>query len=488
MATLMIQGTSSDAGKTTLVTALCRLMQRRGITVAPFKPQNMALNSAVTKTGDEIGRAQALQAKACGIEPTTDMNPVLIKPTSDTEAQVIVNGRVAFNLGAKEYHHYKQTVFPEVLKAYYRLQQQYDVVLVEGAGSPAEINLRDNDIANMGFAEVVDCPVILIADIERGGVFAQCVGTLELLSQSERDRIHGFVINRFHGDMKLLDSGLRWLEEKTKKPVLGVLPFVEDLYLSAEDGIDYQQHTTKHSAFKIIIPLLPRISNHTDFDVLRLMPEIDVQFIKPNQKIPAADLIILPGSKNTIADLIWLREHGWEKAIKRHVRFGGKVMGICAGLQMLGETISDPFAVESTAGSNQGLDLLDVKTVLQKSKQLKLVGAQLTLPGQQPVMVKGYEIHAGETTFNEATVLTAGNQTLGVLNDSQQVLAVYLHGIFDQADACQSLLQWAGLQTAQPVNRHQHENTMIDRMSDCCELHLNMPLVEQLLNPIDVLL
>lgn len=473
MTTLMVQGTSSDAGKTTLVMALGRLLQRRGIAVAPFKPQNMALNSAVTADGGEIGRAQALQAKACGIEPTTDMNPVLIKPTSDTHAQVIVNGRAALTLGANQFLNYKQQVFPEVLNAYRRLQQHYEVVLVEGAGSPAEINLRAHDIANMGFAEAVDCPVILIADIERGGVFAQCVGTLELLSESERARIKGFVINHFRGAYNILESGINWLEQRTQKPVLGVLPFVEALYLSAEDAIDHQQQRDD-SALRVVVPLVPQISNHTDFDVLRLMPEIDLQFIRPGQSIPAADLVILPGSKNTLADLAWLREQGWESYLKRHLRYGGKVIGICAGLQMLGTRIDDPAGVESSLGSAVGLSVLDVQTTLQPSKTLSQTQAQLTLPDQQPIRVTGYEIHAGVTHFNEQSILHTAQQTLGVIDRDEQVIGLYVHGIFDQPAACRALLQWAGLREVSTIDRQQHEERMIDRMADCCEAHLNL--------------
>lgn len=477
--TLMIQGTSSDAGKTTLVTALCRLLKRQGISVAPFKPQNMALNSAVTKEGGEIGRAQALQALACGLAPSNDMNPVLIKPNSDTHAQVIVNGKPAFNLGAKQYHDYKQKVFPEVLAAYQRLQTQYDVVIVEGAGSPAEINLRDNDIANMGFAEAIDCPVILIADIDRGGVFAQCVGTLELLSPSERDRVRGFVINRFRGDKKLLDPGLDWLEKKTGKPVFGVLPFIEDLYLNAEDALDTKQVLNQASKFKIVVPMLPHISNHTDFDPLRLMPEIDLQFIKPTEAMPPADLIILPGTKNTIADLQWLRTKGWDSAILRHLRFGGKVLGICGGLQMLGKVISDPDAIESETKMITGFGLLNIETILKPDKKTKQTLAQLQLPNQSTLSISGYEIHAGETVFNERPILQSDNQTLGVIDKTEQVLGVYLHGVFDQPEACCAILQWANCEVMHPVDTITQLQRDIDRLADCCQVYLDF---ETLLN------
>ena len=321
MTTLMVQGTTSDAGKSTLVTALCRWLLRQGIGVVPFKPQNMALNSAVTADGGEIGRAQAVQAQACRLAPHTDMNPVLLKPNSDTGAQVIIHGRAVTSMNAVAYHDYKAIAMQAVLASHQRLSQGWPVVMVEGAGSPAEINLRAGDIANMGFAEAVDCPVILVADINRGGVFAHLVGTLELLSPSEQARVKGFVINRFRGDIALLQPGLDWLEQRTGKPVLGVLPYVTDLHLEAEDGIDRRQGEKQQRVLKVIVPVLPRISNHTDFDPLRLHPQVDLQFIGPGQPVPPADLIILPGSKSVRGDLAQLRARGWDKAIERHLRY-----------------------------------------------------------------------------------------------------------------------------------------------------------------------
>ena len=291
--TLMVQGTTSDAGKSTVVAALCRLAQRDGIRVVPMKPQNMALNSAVTVDGGEIGRAQALQAQAAGLEPHTDMNPVLLKPSSDTGAQVVVHGKVRADMNARDYHQYKTIAMSAVLESYQRLHDQYALVMVEGAGSPAEVNLRERDIANMGFAEAVDCPVILVADIDRGGVFAHFVGTLACLSESEQQRIIGFVINRFRGDIRLLEPGLEWLEQKTGKPVLAVLPYLHGLQLDAEDAVLTQQEGK--GRFRIVVPVIPRISNHTDFDVLRAHPDVDLHLVGPGQAIPPADLIVLPG-------------------------------------------------------------------------------------------------------------------------------------------------------------------------------------------------
>ncbi len=304
----MIQGTTSDAGKSALVTGLCRILARRGIRVAPYKPQNMALNSAVTIDGGEIGRAQALQALAAGVEPHTDMNPILLKPNTDTGSQVIVQGHAIGNMDARRYHDYKIIAKQAVLESFHRLQKQYDVILVEGAGSPAEINLREKDIANMGFAEAVDAPVLLIADIDRGGVFAHLTGTLDCLSDSERQRIKGMIINRFRGDPALLQPGIDWLEQKTGKPVTGVLPFLQGLHLEGEDSLTRRNSTaSSEHVLNIIIPALPRLSNHTDFDPLNLHPQVNLQFIQAGEHIPAADLIILPGSKSVHSDLAWLR-------------------------------------------------------------------------------------------------------------------------------------------------------------------------------------
>jgi adenosylcobyric acid synthase len=335
---LMIQGTSSDAGKSTLVAALCRIYARRGIRVAPFKPQNMALNSAVTADGGEIGRAQAVQAQAAGIAPTVLMNPVLLKPSSDTGAQIIILGKALQHLEAGAYHDYKPTAAAAVFSAYAQLSAAFERVVIEGAGSPAEVNLRQGDIANMGFAEVADVPVILLADIDRGGVFAQIVGTLELLSPTERARIVGFVINKFRGDIRLLQDGLDWLEQRTGLPVLGVLPYLHGLHLAAEDAVNRDQRRDDQPLkLKVVVPVWPRMSNHDDFDPLRLHPQIDLQFAYAPGALPDADLIILPGSKNVRQDLAFLRQQGWDRQLARHLRYGGKVLGICGGYQMLGQ-------------------------------------------------------------------------------------------------------------------------------------------------------
>nr|WP_314486203.1 cobyric acid synthase [uncultured Pseudomonas sp.] len=480
MSTLMVQGTTSDAGKSTLVTALCRWLTRQGVRVVPFKPQNMALNSAVTAEGGEIGRAQAVQAQAAGLAPHTDMNPVLLKPNSDTGAQVIIHGRAVTSMNAVAYHDYKAIAMQAVLASHQRLCEQYPVVMVEGAGSPAEINLRAGDIANMGFAEAVDCPVILIADINRGGVFAHLVGTLELLSPTEQARVKGFIINRFRGDIALLQPGLDWLEQRTGKPVIGVLPYVLDLHLEAEDGIDQRQTDKVEQVLNVVVPVLPRISNHTDFDPLRLHPQVNLQFVGPGQPIPPADLIILPGSKSVRSDLAYLRANGWDTAIRRHLRYGGKVMGICGGLQMLGEQVHDPLGLEGAAGSSDGLGLLAFSTELAAEKQLRNVRGHLTM---ESAAVSGYEIHAGVTT-GAALELPAVHLQDGRCDGAQSVdghvLGTYLHGVFESPAACGALLRWAGLQNVQAVDYHALRERDIERLADLVENHLDTAYLREL--------
>ncbi|MBW1248099.1 cobyric acid synthase [Pseudomonas tolaasii] len=480
MSTLMVQGTTSDAGKSTLVTALCRWLVRQGVAVAPFKPQNMALNSAVTAEGGEIGRAQAVQAQAANLAPHTDMNPVLLKPNSDTGSQVIIHGRAVTSMNAVAYHDYKAIAMQAVLASHARLSEAYPVIMVEGAGSPAEINLRANDIANMGFAEAVDCPVLLIADINRGGVFAHLVGTLELLSPSEQARVKGFIINRFRGDIALLQPGLDWLEARTGKPVVGVLPYVMDLHLEAEDGIDRRQTDKAAQVLKVVVPVLPRISNHTDFDPLRLHPQVDLQFVGPGQPVPAADLIILPGSKSVRSDLAYLRANGWDTAIARHLRYGGKVLGICGGLQMLGAQVHDPLGLEGPAGSSEGLGLLAFSTTLEQEKQLRNVRGRLLLEDAE---VSGYEIHAGVTSgsaLEHAAVQLDDGRHDGAQSADGQILGTYLHGLFETPAACGALLRWAGLQDVQAVDYHALRERDIERLADLVENHLDTDLLRKL--------
>ena len=474
MPSLMVQGATSDAGKSALVCGLCRVFQRRGLQVAPFKPQNMALNSAVTAEGGEIGRAQALQAEACGLPPQNDMNPVLIKPNSDTGAQIIVNGKARGNLEAGAYHGEKPSLMPEVIAAFQRLQARYGAIVIEGAGSPAEINLRKNDIANMGFAEEADVPVVIIADIDRGGVFAHLVGTLMLLSESEQRRVRGFVINKFRGDIALLQPGIDWLETYTGKPVLGVLPYDHDLHLAAEDG--FSGHNNRINSDKkqlqVVVPVLPRISNHTDFEPLALRDDINLQYVRSGQPIPPADLVILPGSKSVRADLKFLIEAGWDSYLGKHLRYGGKLIGICGGFQMLGETIADPLGIEGPAGTSTGLGLLAMQTTLAAEKVLSNVSGQLWTGAA----CEGYEIHAGrsEGAALARPALSLAGRAEGAISGDGQIFGTYLHGLFDHSEACLAVLNWAGLADAEDVDYRDLRNAGIDRMADLCETHLDI--------------
>ncbi|HIF9365777.1 TPA: cobyric acid synthase [Photobacterium damselae] len=473
---IMVQGTTSDAGKSVLVAGLCRVLARKGIAVAPFKSQNMALNSAVTQDGGEIGRAQAVQAQACRIEPTVDMNPVLLKPNTDIGAQVIVQGKVLADMDAVGYHNYKKVVMGPIMDSFAKLQAQYQTVVIEGAGSPAEINLRENDVANMGFAEKADVPVIIIADIDRGGVFAHLYGTLALLSESEQNRVKGFVINRFRGDIKLLESGLDWLEQKTGKPVLGVLPYLHGLMLEAEDAINSQQvESTTDQPLRVAVPVLTRVSNHTDFDPLRMHPQVNLMLVGKGEPLPPCDLVIIPGTKNVRDDLAYLKEQGWDQQIQRHLRLGGKLMGICGGYQMLGQTIADPLGIEGKAGESQGLGYLDVTTVLEQEKRLKQVSGTLTLPNQASVPVRGYEIHAGVTTGVQVDAPIQLESGLdGQLGVDNQVFGTYLHGIFERQEACDAILSWAGLEATQTPDFDQIREQGIDRVADTIEQYLDL--------------
>lgn len=495
---LMVQGCTSDAGKSLLVTGLCRLFTRRGLAVAPFKPQNMAPNSAVTDDGGEVGRAQALQAQAAKVPLSVHMNPVLLKPNSDTAAQVIIQGHSIGNLDALNYHSYKPKAAKAVFDSFQILNKQYPLIIVEGAGSPAEINLREGDIANMGFAEVVDCPVILIADIDKGGVFAHIIGTLECLSESERDRIKGFVINKFRGDIALLQDGLDWLEEKTQKPVLGVLPYMYSFHLDSEDAIHISRRNSERASFKIICPLLPNIANHTDFDPLMLHPQIHFEFIKHDQAIPSADLIILPGSKSVVSDLAWLKQQGWPAHIAKHLRYDGKVIGIAAGLQMLGQSIFDPHSVVSNRTEMTGLGFMPYSTTLSNKQTLAKQAGLLNLADSAPI--SGYEIHQGCTDFANLTPvirldvqLTDTEQSRepdhqanhlqsdGAISNDNQILVSYLHGLFDESAALSSLLKWAGLPENTPFDLNQHREQQIERLADMLESNLNLELIDTIL-------
>jgi adenosylcobyric acid synthase len=519
---LMVQGCTSDAGKSVMVAALGRILARHKVSVAPFKPQNMALNSAVTKEGGEIGRAQAVQAEACYLDASNEMNPVLLKPNSDVGAQVIVNGHAIGNMDARTYHEYKPELLGRVVNCYESLRSKHDVVIVEGAGSPAEINLREHDIANMGFAEAVDCPVIIIADIDRGGVFAHLVGTYELLSASEQQRVKGFVINRFRGDVSLLTSGLDWLEEKTGVPVLGVIPYLMDLHIEAEDALNITQSNAQNALvnagaarekLKVVVPMYPRASNHTDFDVLRLHPHIDCQFMRDARDFKGADLIVLPGSKSVRDDLQSLKDAGWESVIQRHLRYNGKLIGICGGFQMLGEHIHDPEGIESMAGSSKGLGFINMETTLTPHKTLKRVqGVFVNNPSEQiddqsddltkideKIKVSGYEIHAGTSRGGDLTsplfslIDEQGVNTVneGARNVDNSVWGSYLHGLFDESDFLTKILQWAGAefdfqddiqQNTPKYNYAEFRDAQFNRLADAVEEAISFETLSKIIS------
>ena len=437
-AALMVQGTGSDVGKSLLVAGLCRAFHRHGLKVRPFKPQNMSNNAAVTDDGGEIGRAQALQALAASTQPVSDMNPVLLKPESDSGAQLVVQGRVRGHSKARDYHALKSELLPKVLESFHRLSEGADLVLVEGAGSPAEINLRDGDIANMGFAAAADVPVLLLGDIARGGVIAQIVGTWQVLEPDERARIRGYIINRFHGDASLFDDGLREITERTGLPSLGVVPdFPAARRLPAEDSVGLDSHpagamsaVAPADAIHICVPVTPRISNFDDLDPLRAEPDVRLDLVRPGQALPGdADLIILAGSKSTIGDLAVLRAEGWDIDIMAHRRRGGRVLGLCGGYQMLGRAVSDAKGIEGGPGTAPGLGLLEMETELEGEKTLRQTSGTERLSGAS---VTGYRMHVGHSTGAALArpMLALDDGPDGAMSEDGLVAGCYLHGLF----------------------------------------------------------
>ena len=433
---LMIQGTSSDAGKSVLATAFCRIFAQAGYKTAPFKSQNMALNSYVTVDGKEIGRAQGVQAEAAGILATSDMNPILIKPTREQESQIVVHGEPYRNMKAGAYRSdFFQTGLQIITEAYNRLAAQYERIVIEGAGSPAEINLNDRELVNMRVARLADAPVILVADIERGGVFASLVGTLQLLEPEDRERVIGVVINRFRGDRSLLQPGLDWFEQYTGKKVLGVVPYLEDLWIDAEDSLVLQQYSARAGAAKeldIAVIRYPRISNFTDVDPFFVEPDCRVRFVSRADELGEPDLVILPGSKNTIEDLLHLRESGIERQILLlHQQKKTWLIGICGGYQMLGETIADPDGVESPRREVAGMRLIPLVTTLTRHKTTTLSRGTVCLDGEQ-IEVEGYEIHMGQSAYTKAAapLIELKQRTDGYGDAERRVLGSYFHGLF----------------------------------------------------------
>ena len=437
---LMIQGTGSHVGKSVLVAALCHYYASRGKRVAPFKAQNMALNSFITQEGGEIGRAQAFQAFAAGIVPSIDMNPILLKPSSDTGSQVIVHGRPVGNMDARTYYAHKKQLRDKVRESLARLRAAYDIIIMEGAGSPAEINLKEGDLVNMGAAKMAHAPVLLVGDIDRGGVFAAIYGTIALLEANEQPYIKGIIINKFRGDVSLLTPGLRMIEARTERPVLGVVPYFHDLYLPEEDSVGLRSRMGAEGAnLRLGVIRLSHISNFTDFDVLALEPDVSVTFLGPDDPLEGLDAVFIPGSKNTLADLAILRRHGLAERIRVFASEGGVVIGLCGGYQILGKSLHDPHHVESRMGTLEGLGLLDVSTTLSREKITTLTVAYL-LEESEAGPLEGYEIHMGVTELGAEArplfqILSRNGQPCrvldGAMNREGNVWGTYLHGIFD---------------------------------------------------------
>lgn len=499
---IMVQGTASDVGKSMLVAGLCRIFAQDGHRTAPFKSQNMALNSGITPDGKEMGRAQIFQAEAAGIAPDVRMNPVLLKPTSDCKAQVVLMGKVATNMDAVTYHNYKPQLKTQIREVYQSLAAEHDVMVLEGAGSPAEINLRDRDIVNMGMAELAQCPVILVADIDRGGVFAAIYGTIALLLEHEKWRVKGVIINKFRGDVALLYSGIEQIEALTGVPVLGVMPWL-NVDLEDEDSVvlqrgKYDEVTAKD--LDIAVLKLPYMSNFTDFNALAAQPDVRLRYVAKPDELQNSDLVIVPGSKNTLGDLRWLRENGLEQALLTHHSNDGAVLGICGGYQMLGQHIYDE--VESGLGEMPGIGLLDVVTRFASEKTTTRVAGlvQAQLPGifaaSSGTPLQGYEIHMGETqrgentapfaTFNECNTQPYHNLD-GAVSEDGCVLGTYLHGLFDSGEFTRSLLdslrQRKGLQAweGEVFDYQAHKDQQFTILADAMREHIDIEKIYQIM-------
>ncbi len=480
MGAVMLQGTGSDVGKSVLVAGLCRALANRGLSVRPFKPQNMSNNAAVTVDGGEIGRAQATQALACRVEPTTDMNPVLLKPQADRTSQLVVHGRVRGTLGAGNFREARGALLGDVLESYYRLRAECDIVVVEGAGSPAEINLRAGDIANMGFARAAGVPVVLVGDIDRGGVIAALAGTRVVIDPADAAMIRGFIINKFRGDPALFEDGYRAIERLAGWPGLGVVPWLADaMRLPSEDAVVLERRSGRNAGRLIVAcPITPRISNFDDLDPLRLEPEVELVMVPPGQPIPAeAALIILAGSKATIADLTALRVEGWDIDIRAHHRRGGAVLGLCGGYQMLGRRIADPAGIEGPAGEVEGLGLLDVETGLGGDKALRRVEGEAL-----GARLAGYEMHIGETTGADAArplVRFDDGRVDGAISRDGLVAGSYVHGLLtDPAQRAAWLRRIGG--EGGGVDYRASVDTALDAIAATLEEHLDIDAILRL--------
>jgi adenosylcobyric acid synthase len=493
--TLMVMGTASDVGKSVVVTALCRAFARNGLRVAPFKSQNMSNNAAVCPGGGEIGRAQAVQAEACGLEPRVDMNPVLLKPESESGCQVVIRGRPRFHMKAREHERYRAEAWPEIVGSYEALAKSFDLIVIEGAGGAAEINLRHRDLVNWSIAELTDSPILLIGDIDKGGVFASLVGTVELLSPAERRRVKGFLINKFRGDQTLLEPGLRFLEERTGIPVLGVLPYQKSLGIPQEDSamLDGRVVRNQSAAVTIGVVRLPRTSNHTDFEPLENELDVTLHYLSDPAAAPDIDVLVLPGTKNTVADLGWLRANGWEDFIVRHRRGGGWVVGICGGYQMLGRRIVDNGRIESDRPETVALGLLEVETIFQPEKITERVGAVHLATG---LPVSGYEIHAGRVSGMTASSSAfriverdgiRADDLEGAHSEDRRVIGSSIHGLFDAAgfrrnfiDTVRESKGLLALGLSAPDDPNADRRTAFDRIADVLEAHVDMSRVAAL--------
>lgn len=493
---IMIQGTMSNAGKSLLVAGLCRIFKQDGYKVAPFKSQNMALNSYITKEGLEMGRAQVTQAEAAGIEPSVSMNPILLKPTNDTGSQVIVNGEVVKNMSAREYFAYKKQLIPDILKAYEKLDKEYDIIVIEGAGSPAEINLKQDDIVNMGMAKMAKAPVLLVGDIDRGGVFAQLVGTIMLLEEDEKKMIKGTIINKFRGDKTILDPGITMLEEMTKIPVVGVTPYMQ-VDIEEEDSLSERfNYKNSRGVVDIVVIRLPRISNFTDFAVLEGMEEVNLRYVDSVEKLGTPDMILLPGTKNTMADLKWMRENGLEVAILKEQQKGTVIFGICGGYQMLGEVLEDPEGIEE-GGSIRGMGLLPIRTVFTREKTRTRVSGIIqeisgVLQGLSGRKLEGYEIHMGVTAGIRETEHFSVISEEGKIEKSdgaylENVYGTYVHGVFDEdgigVELVRILAERKGIQLKATceLERRAYKESQYDLLADTLRKHLDMEKIYEIL-------
>ena len=513
---IMIQGTMSNAGKSLICAGLCRIFRQDGYKVAPFKSQNMALNSFITEDGLEMGRAQVVQAEAAGIQPQVQMNPILLKPTNDVGSQVIVNGEVLGNMSAREYFAYKKQLIPEILKAFHQLEEEYDIIVIEGAGSPAEINLKQDDIVNMGLARMVQAPVLLVGDIDRGGVFAQLLGTLMLLEDEEKELVKGLIINKFRGDKTILDPGIDMLEQRGGIPIVGVAPYMqveiedEDSLTERFDGQQYKNvQNTADGCVDIAVIRTPRISNFTDFMLLENLNGVSLRYVKRCSELRCPDLIILPGTKNTMEDLRWMRQNGLEAAIQKAAARGTAVWGICGGYQMLGEKLSDPEGVES-GGSMRGMGLLPVETIFGKKKTRTRITGTFRHPdgifqGLQNLAFEGYEIHMGETRLTgilpmneihdtvkkrDASEVSREDSVYVVSHDGASrgnICGTYVHGIFDReeivTEMVRALAEKKGINIREydSIDLKKFKETQYNLLADTLREHLDMKRIYQIL-------